>query len=171
MADPALILEPINTTNAMVFKAVRLAALLESPSAFGSTYAKESQYSDADWLKRAAVWTSARSIGYLAIYERNACGIVAAFVDELEASKVRVVSMWVAPTHRRSGIGRSSIRAVVDWARERGALAVHLMVTSNNNAAIQFYERNGFVMTGKTEPYPNDPNLIEYEMSRSSTAG
>jgi len=29
-----------------------------------------------------------------------------------------------------------------------------------------FYERLGFIRTGRTEPYPNDPALIEYEMSR-----
>jgi ribosomal protein S18 acetylase RimI-like enzyme len=40
------------------------------------------------------------------------------------------------------------------------------MVTSNNHAAIEFYERMGFSMTGNTEPYPNDPLIIEYEMSQ-----
>ena len=41
-----------------------------------------------------------------------------------------------------------------------------LMVTSNNEAALRFYEQLGFNRTGRTEPYPNDPALIEYEMSR-----
>jgi len=41
-----------------------------------------------------------------------------------------------------------------------------LMVTSNNDPAIRFYERLGFTKTGRTEPYPNDPNIFEYEMSQ-----
>lgn len=40
------------------------------------------------------------------------------------------------------------------------------MVTNNNLAAISFYERLGFTKNGRTEPYPNHPNLIEYEMSK-----
>jgi ribosomal protein S18 acetylase RimI-like enzyme len=40
------------------------------------------------------------------------------------------------------------------------------MVTSNNEPAIRFYERLGFTRTGRTEPYPNDPGVIEYEMLR-----
>jgi ribosomal protein S18 acetylase RimI-like enzyme len=38
---------------------------------------------------------------------------------------------------------------------------------SNNEPAILFYQRLGFARTGRTEPYPNDPALIEYEMSRA----
>jgi ribosomal protein S18 acetylase RimI-like enzyme len=49
-------------------------------------------------------------------------------------------------------------------AREKNARAMYLMVTSNNEAAISFYESLRFEKTGHTEPYPNDPALIEYEM-------
>jgi len=52
------------------------------------------------------------------------------------------------------------------WARSRNARVLLLMVVSNNEAAIRFYERLGFTRTGRTQPYPNDPTLIEYEMSR-----
>jgi ribosomal protein S18 acetylase RimI-like enzyme len=40
-------------------------------------------------------------------------------------------------------------------------------VTSNNGAGLHFYQRLGFTRTGGTEPYPNDPALIEIEMMRS----
>jgi ribosomal protein S18 acetylase RimI-like enzyme len=40
------------------------------------------------------------------------------------------------------------------------------MVTSINEPAIRFYERLGFARTGRTEPYPNDQAVIEYEMAR-----
>jgi ribosomal protein S18 acetylase RimI-like enzyme len=40
------------------------------------------------------------------------------------------------------------------------------MVTSANHAAIAFYQRLGFAMTGRTETYPNDPALFEHEMAK-----
>ena len=55
---------------------------------------------------------------------------------------------------------------VLEWARGRSARALQLMVTSNNEPAMRFYERLGFTRTGRTEPYPNDPAVIEFEMAR-----
>ncbi len=39
-----------------------------------------------------------------------------------------------------------------------------LTVTSNNDSAIRFYQAQGFSLTGRTVPYPNDPDLCEHEM-------
>jgi len=78
----------------------------------------------------------------------------------------QLISMWVTHEARRSGVGRMLIDAIVAWAAERGVKTIKLMVTSVNDGAMEFYRRNGFAMTGKTEPYPNDDRLIEYEMVR-----
>ncbi len=159
---------PITPNHALTFKAVRLHALQESPSAFGSTYAKEVQLTDADWVERALRWNGEQGIGFLGMDGDNdvACGMVGSFLDEHDATRADLISMWVADTHRSQGIGRRLVNAVVDWARMRGAGTVLLMVTSNNDSAITFYERLGFNRTGRTEPYPNDPALEEYEMSK-----
>src|SRR5437868_1927473 len=130
-------LSPINETNVAAFRATRLAALLESPRAFGSTHAQESQLSDSDWLKRALNWSSDRRIGLLALSDSNACGMVGACSDEHDSSLIDLTSMWVSPTFRRCGIGHALIDAVVDWARGRGASRIRLTVTSNNTPAIR----------------------------------
>jgi len=165
-----VVLTQIVPSNASDFKAVRLTALQDSPTAFGSTYAKESQLSDADWLERTADWSGDRSVGYLAMDSGSPCGIAAAFLNERDPRIAHLISMWVAPAQRRARIGRMLIDAIDRWARERKVYTLQLMVTSCNNAAIEFYKRNGFSMTGNTKPYPNDPNLIEYEMSRAMIA-
>jgi len=72
--------------------------------------------------------------------------------------------MWTAPTHRRCGLGRRLVDEVMSWACSRGATSMVLLVTSSNDAAIAFYEQLGFKRTGRTEPYPNDPKVVEYEM-------
>lgn len=122
-------LSPINETNVAVFKATRLAALLESPSAFGSTHEQESRLSDADWLKRAAESSGDRRVGFLALSSSGACGIVSGCVDDDDSSLIELTSMWVAPTYRRRGIGGSLIDAVVEWARGREAGRLRLNVT------------------------------------------
>jgi ribosomal protein S18 acetylase RimI-like enzyme len=166
MSKVMIALAPITPQNALIFKAVRLRALRDTPSAFGSTYAKESQLTDADWIKRAVQWNGERTAGFLAMDSGAACGIAGSFLDQDDARRAHLVSMWTAPTHRQRGIGRLLVNEVFGWARLRRARTLQLMVTSNNEPAILFYQRLGFTRTGRTEPYPNDPALTEYEMSR-----
>jgi len=159
-------LEPITPQNALIFKAVRLRALQDTPGAFGSTYAQESQLTDEEWIRRAARWDGERGAGFLATDDGAVCGIAGSFLNEDDATRAHLVSMWTAPTHRQRGVGRLLVNEVSSWARLRGVRTLWLMVVSNNEPAIVFYQRLGFVRTGRTETYPNDPALIEYEMSR-----
>jgi ribosomal protein S18 acetylase RimI-like enzyme len=162
-----VILQRITPALSASYKTVRLRALKDTPSAFGSTYAHESQFSEADWHRRAANLCTSHSIGYLAYHQDEYCGIAAGFLDKQDPRNAELVSMWVASTHRRTGTGMLLVNAIESWARLCTAHTLRLMVTNTNLAAISFYERLGFTATGRTEPYPNDPNLIEYEMSKS----
>ena len=160
-------IEPVTAQNVQVFKAVRLRALQDSPFAFGSTYARESQLSDDEWLRRAENWNGVKGAGFLAIDEKQACGLAGSFLDEKDPARARLVSMWIAPTHRMRGVGALLVRAAEDWARQAGAANMHLMVTSHNPSAQSFYQRLDFTFTGLREPWPNDPAFFEFEMSRS----
>ena len=162
-----IVIEPITPLNIAVFKDVRLRALQEAPYAFGSTYAREVQFDQAEWLKRVERWNGERGVGFLAMDGATACGIAGSLLDENNLTRAQLVSMWTAPTHRQLGIGRLLVDAVLDWARTRNVHTLLLMVTSNNDAAIRFYERLGFTKTGRTEPYPNDASVFEVEMSRT----
>jgi ribosomal protein S18 acetylase RimI-like enzyme len=159
-------LEPITAQNATIFREVRLRALQDAPLAFGSTYARERQFSDEEWLQRVKRWNGETGIGYLAMDGDCGCGIAGSFLDEEDQTRAQLISMWTAPTHRKRDIGRLLVKQVAKWARQRGADVLLLMVTSGNEPAMLFYQQLGFSRTGRTEPYPNDPALIEYEMSR-----
>lgn len=159
-------LERISVQNFARFKSVRLLALQESPCAFGSTYADECKLSDDDWIVRAARCMEESSIGFLAVDAGVSCGIVRATPDDRDSKIAWVESMWVAPSHRRSGIGGYLIESILEWASGRDVQMLKLAVTCNNAPAIAFYRRLGFERTGNTEPYPNDPALFEYEMAR-----
>lgn len=160
-------IEQVTPEHVPLFKAVRLRALQEAPHAFGATYDYESKLTDEDWQQRTLRWNGDKGIGFLAMNESNACGIAGCFLDPEDATRAQLVSMWTDPAYRQQGLGRLLVNEVIAWAKERGTRALHLLVTSNNHSAIQFYERLGFTKTGRTEPYPNDPKIVEYEMSRA----
>lgn len=156
----------VTPQNILIYRDVRLRALQESPWAFGSTYARESQLTDADWMERAKRWDGVTGILYLAMDADVACGMAGSFIDEKDAARAQLISMWSAPTHRKQGVGRMLVEQVIAWARSRGVKVLTLMVTSVNPGAERFYEQLGFVRTGRTEPYPNGAAVIEYEMAR-----
>src|SRR6202035_928722 len=131
------------------------------------TYAKESQLSDSDWHKRVNQWNSDSATAFLAWDGPNACGIAAGFLRHDDPTTATLVSMWVAPTHRRRGVGQLLVNRILDWSRSQNVHTLSLMVTFTNTPAIGFYHQLGFAKTGRTEPYPNDLSLVEYEMIRA----
>lgn len=138
----------------------------EAPYAFGSTYAREAAFGEADWLARLDRWNGERGAGFPAIAGGRTCGIAGCLLDTSDPATADLVSMWTAPEERRAGVGRVLVESVAEWCRQRGVGILRLMVTGNNEGAIRFYERLGLQRTGRTEPYPNDPAVLEYEMAR-----
>ena len=161
-------LVPITPVLASLYKQVRLRALQDAPSAFGSTYAREIQLTDEDWHNRATSLDGSHRIGFLALDADEPCGLVLCFRDEHDSPQAEVLSMWVAPSHRRTGLSSALLDAIRHWAAPHGTTTLRLMVVSNNTAALAFYERYGFKKTGCTNPYPNNPTLVEFEMVRST---
>src|SRR5262245_44773734 len=72
----------------------------------------------------------------------------------------------VSANGNRPQIGRRDHQLGSRPARAR----LELIVTSNNDVAIGFYNRLGFTFTGKTGPYRNDPALTDLEMIYSISA-
>jgi len=110
--------------------------------------------------RRARRWLSR-------IDDATPCGIAGSLLDEADATRAQLVSMWTAPTHRQLGVGRLLVNEVLNWALARNIRTMLLMVVSNNGSAIRFYERLGFTKTGRTASLSNDPAIVEYEMSRT----
>lgn len=150
------------------YRTVRLRALRGDPQAFGSTYARESSFTDEQWAGRVARADGDAGVGFLAFEEgaAEACGLVACFKDQDGAAVGHVVSMWVAPSHRRRGVGGALMARAIQWAESQGLKALQLDVSSNNASATRLYERLGFALTGETEPHPNVGDLMLLRMVR-----
>lgn len=155
---------PARTEDWERVREIRLRALEDSPTAFASRLEEERHRPEAFWRERLEGPGSAT---FLAIEGEAAVGLVSVFFTDDEPATAHLVSMWVEPEHRRCGVGRLLVEAVLGWARDERAERVILWVTETNEAARQLYLGTGFVETGARQPLPSDPSLEEREMARA----
>jgi len=133
--------------------------LKDAPYAFASTFEREVRVGEDDWRRRLA-----GRCQFLAEVDGNAAGTVGGIASD--DGNAALISMWVAPGARGSGVGEKLVQAVLGWARGEGHPAVRLWFAEGNVAAERLYLRCGFVRTGATQPIiPGQPRM-EFEMER-----
>jgi diamine N-acetyltransferase len=69
-------------------------------------------------------------------------------------AKVRgsiLVRLMIDARFQGRGYGRDAVAAVADLVRGRGLQTIRLSVVPENEPALEFYRRNGFVETGEVE--------------------
>ncbi|MEQ8840947.1 MAG: GNAT family N-acetyltransferase [Acidimicrobiales bacterium] len=145
-----------------LLREVRLGALADEPTAFGSTHAAEAELPSRRWDE----WAVERSEGpdhatFFATDGRDVVGLVGG--HRTDDATIELVSMWTDASARGRGVGAALVGAVVAWA---GDARVELWVTQGNDAAVRLYERCGFVTTGDFQPPPSDPCKDEIRMRR-----
>lgn len=145
---------------------VRLRALADAPTAFGTTLREAAEFTEERWRERAR--GSATSRQFLAFSDAEAIGIAGIF-DE-GGGCAQIVSVWVSPDHRDRGVARALTRAALDFAAAVGLARVTLWVTEGNAPAHHLYEGFGFRVTGRRQPLPSAPSLEEREMELGAAA-
>ncbi|NPD04800.1 GNAT family N-acetyltransferase [Nocardioides sp. zg-1308] len=127
---------------------VRLAALLDAPGAFGARHADWADATEQRWRARLADVA-------LTVVARSDTGPVGVVSGAESEDVVELISMWVAPGERGTGLAGRLIDHVVTWAADRGRTTC-LMVRDDNAAAIRAYARAGFVDLGVPAGQPDD---------------
>jgi len=140
------------------WRELRLHALQDSPDAFGSTYERETAFTEAHWRQRIG---QPDGVAVLAHDGGRPVGMGGGFVDV--PGWCHVVAMWVEPSARGRGVGRAVLEAVEQWAGERG-LRVHLDVSTANDGARAVYQRYGFRGTGETSPLREGSSVLVERM-------
>lgn len=140
-----------------VLRQVRLRALRDSPQAFLSTYDQERAYGEPRWrceFQRGR-WTvgavRGRAVGLL--------GVTRGY--DVAADERYLEYLWIAPGHRRSGLGLTLIRTVIGQLRTIGIRTVYLWVLDGNELALGLYRRVGFASTGLRQPLERRPGISE----------
>lgn len=149
-------------------RALRLEMLADTPMAYLETAADAETHDEREWRLRAHRGSSGTTDLGLAAEPAGSpgewVGYLACYVDA--PGQGHVVSVYVAPSHRGTGVAAELFDAVLRWAgAEAGLNRLHLFVHERNDRAGAFYRRCGFTETGFREPYPLDPTASELEMA------
>jgi GNAT superfamily N-acetyltransferase len=119
---------------------IRLEALRDAPTAFGSAYEHEAVRGEArwrDWIARGGTF-----LAYLPdLSSSDPAGLIGGYQED--PVTVELVSMYVRPRARGRGVGKALVATIIDWATARQATAVHLWVTETNAPARALYQRCG----------------------------
>lgn len=144
---------------------VRLRALADAPTAFATTYADALARPEEFWHDRAMVGAQASTEAMYVIDAGDRfAGLAGCFIDEHGVP--HVISVWVEPELRGSGVAHLLLDAVERWARDAGYARVTLWVNAANPRPVRFYERRGYAPTGRTLPFPNDSAMTELELAK-----
>ncbi|WP_144124452.1 GNAT family N-acetyltransferase [Catellatospora sichuanensis] len=150
-------------------RALRLEALRDSPTAFGTTHADAAALADEVWRQQAEQnATSPTSAMFIAATQDGRWVGMAgsAPVDEVPGTAC-IHGVYVAPAHRGGSAGLASrlMDAAIRWTRDNtDASWLTLGVHEDNQRAQAFYRRIGFAETGKVVPYRLDPAKKLYIM-------
>jgi GNAT superfamily N-acetyltransferase len=133
------------------WRSIRLCALEEAPYAFGTTLAEAARWSSARWAAQVTEFST-----FVAVIDGRDVG-VARGAAQPRSELRELISMWVAPSARRQGIGALLIESVAAWATSAGASTLVLDVVAGNAPALAMYEHCGFArcehgVFGEPEP-------------------
>ena len=142
-----------------LLKRIRLAALQDTPTAFGVSYQTAAADSDAQWQVRAA---GERTRFWLAFDEGRPVGLVGAGFRD--SARYELIAMWVELAARGSGAADGLVAAVKASAVALGVDALFLEVAPENVRAAQFYQRHGFVFMDEWEPIDSHPHILAQSM-------
>jgi len=139
----------------MILKEIRLAALLDSPTAFGVSYQTAITNSDEQWKQRASSETQPKF--WLAFKDEKAIGMIGAGVDQTD--RYNLIAMWVEPASREFGVAERLIDAVKFDAINNGFKQIFLDVSRDNLKASRLYKKHGFFFIAEEKPLASHPDI------------
>lgn len=133
-----------------LYRPLRLAAVRDCPTAFGSDYTRESELSPEQLKERFRTPDEPDNGIFGAFIESESSTILAGilgFSRERGVKRRHVATLWsaiVAPDYQRRGIGGKLLDAAISHGRAIGCRQITLTVTANNAGARRLYISRGF---------------------------
>ncbi|ACC85240.1 GNAT family N-acetyltransferase [Nostoc punctiforme] len=143
----------LNTQDVVVYRELRLQALKDSPTAFGSSYEEESCFSLPDFAARLRPHNDPANSIFGAFGNTDKLIGMLGFSRENRLKRFHIGSLWsmyVLPENRGQGVGAALLDRVLSHARcLSGLRQISLTVTTNNLPACSLYQSRGFERFGK----------------------
>jgi ribosomal protein S18 acetylase RimI-like enzyme len=149
-----------------ILKGMRLASLLDAPTAFGVSHAAAAAQSDSQWRERASNRGQARFL--LAFIDDVAVGMVGGVVSP--TSEFNLIAMWIKPEHRGTAAATRLVDAVKEHAVSQGHARVVLDVAPDNARAAAFYRQQGFTFLPEWEALASHPEIKVQKMEWRASA-
>ena len=156
MAEPPV--RPL--TAADVPRLVALERLLFGRSAWSELMVREELEAPGRWYVgvdgddlvrgNAGLVPTSRCVGYAGLW--------------FDGDVSQVMTIGVAPSAQRRGVGARLLTALLDRSRELGAQAVLLEVRVDNAPAIALYERSGFTVIARRKRYYQPEDVDAWSM-------
>ena len=149
-------------------RAIRLEALVDTPSSYATTYEEATAFSDSLWIDRAKA--SVAGVEQLTVLGFDGDKAVSLAIGLLRARHdalvTVVVSVYVTPSVRGTGTADRMFQLIHAWGEAHGSTQSSLWVEETNARAIGFYQRLGYTMTLDRARIPNDSGLFERRMKK-----
>lgn len=166
---PGLAVRRVGPDDWRAYRDLRLAALIDSPRAFWTTYAQAAALEEQDWRDRLEwpTWIASAAGSPDPTSPPVPVGLVALWRSpEGDEGEIVLVQMWVAGWARGRGVVDVLVDTCAEAARTDGWTRLVLEVAEENERAATAYRRLGFLPTGRRSVMPWDERVTEIEMAR-----
>ncbi|MDO8033139.1 GNAT family N-acetyltransferase [Janthinobacterium sp. SUN128] len=152
MPAPEIVIRLLTPADTAAFCALRLRAILDSPSSFSSSREDELGRTPEEHVQRIAGGPLHRAFG--AFDGERLVGFAGLRRESMRqlSHKALLWGVFVDVAQRGKGVARRLVNACIEQAEtDPAVMQVHLSVNAENNAALGLYESLGFIAYG-TEP-------------------
>jgi GNAT superfamily N-acetyltransferase len=109
-----------------IYRRLRLLALQDSPDSFGSTYEREAEFTDEEWISRLNASNRAKyALPLIAELDGVAVGLAWGQIHSSSSSSIpmntdaaHVYQMWMSPRARGYGLSKLLLNSIIDWAKK-----------------------------------------------------
>lgn len=116
--------------------------------------------------------TNPSSEFYLIYSNEEPAGYLKVNVDDAQteamgADSLEVERLYIRRKFHKQGLGKHLMNKAIEIATERGKTKIWLGVWENNENALAFYTKLGFVQTGAHSFYMGDDEQLDYIMTKT----
>jgi len=155
----------LNTGEGTLYREVRLESLRESPDAFCSSYEDALARTDESWNEQADASASGGDRATFVAFRERPVGLVALYRDDHDREVGELIQMWVCPEERGGSTADDLITEVFKWAASNRFLRVKAEVIEENQRALRFYQKLGFIESSDPSTHSTPTIVLTRDVS------